>query len=101
MVFTAEERRVDGGERGSRAEAPRGLRKEAKNAARRADSRCWEGNRRVNGNSQFINQIGVCENHNQHRSELEESSFLHVFDLEPAAPQCCLLGLACSRRHAK
>ena len=63
MVFTAEERGVDGGERGSRAEAPRGLRKVARNAPRRADSRCLEGNRRVNGNCQFINQIGVCENH--------------------------------------
>ena len=25
-------------------------------------NRCWEGNRRETGNSQFINLIGVCEN---------------------------------------
>src|SRR5215472_8498263 len=39
------------------------LRKEAKTAAQRANNRCLKGNRRGNGNSQFINQIGICENH--------------------------------------
>src|SRR5262249_44625679 len=39
------------------------LRKEAKTAAQRADNRYLKGNRGENGNSQFINQIGICENH--------------------------------------
>ena len=29
-----------------------------------------KGNRRVNGNSQFINQIGVCENHRQPEQDI-------------------------------
>src|SRR5215831_5540428 len=40
------------------------LRKEAKTVAQRADNRYLKGNRGENGNSQFINQIGICENHN-------------------------------------
>src|SRR5215471_11888648 len=39
------------------------LRKET--AAQRADNRYLKGNRGENGNSQFINQIGICENHIQ------------------------------------
>jgi hypothetical protein len=39
------------------------LRKEAKSAAKKADNRSPKENRRKNDNSQFINQIGVCENH--------------------------------------
>src|SRR5262249_41811038 len=39
------------------------LRTEAKTAAQRADNRYLKGNRGENGNSQFINQIGICENH--------------------------------------
>src|SRR5215469_12441947 len=39
------------------------LRKEAKTAAQRADNRYLKGNRGENDNSQFINQIGICENH--------------------------------------
>jgi hypothetical protein len=42
-----------------RRAAPEGSEKRSQEA----DSRCWEGNRRVNGNFQFINQIGVGENH--------------------------------------
>src|SRR5215472_13083748 len=38
------------------------LRKEVKMAAQTADNRCLKGNRRGNGNSQFINRIGICEN---------------------------------------
>src|SRR5215510_12946691 len=43
------------------------LRKEAKTAAQRADNRYLKGNRGENGNSQFINQIGICENKRQVR----------------------------------
>ena len=45
------------------------LRTEAKTAAERADNRCPPGKRRGNGNSQFINQIGVCENHTRSSAE--------------------------------
>src|SRR5215472_6796191 len=39
------------------------LRKDAKTAAQKADNRYLKGNRGGNGNSQFINQVGICENH--------------------------------------
>ena len=46
----------------NRARSRLKARKEAKTAAKRADSRWPDGNRKGNGNSQFINQIGFYEN---------------------------------------
>src|SRR6516162_4398411 len=50
------------------------LRKESKSAVKKADNRCPKENRRKKDNSQFINQIGVCENRRQ-RLRLEASLY--------------------------
>jgi hypothetical protein len=58
-----------------------------------------EGNRRVNDNSQFINQIGVCENHKwlaERNAELLPVEYFHVVFTLPQ--QVARLALQNARR---
>src|SRR6516164_3368174 len=62
------------------------LRNEAKSAVKKADNRCPKENRRKNDNSQFINQIGVCENHRLLSSESHAPGLAEGYARATASP---------------